>query len=108
MHLYGFILKPNRLQFIMIKSFKHKGLKRYFETGSTSGLQTGHEPKIRRILSVLDNATVVQDMNLPSYRLHRLSGNRKDIWSVWINGNWRITFRFTGGDAEIINYEDYH
>ena len=92
----------------MIISFKHKGLKNYFETASTAGIQVKHAAKISRILTVLDSAITIQDVNLPSYRLHRLTGNRSDIWSVWVNGNWRITFRYEDGDAEIVNYEDYH
>ncbi len=92
----------------MIKSFKHKGLKRFFESGDLRGIQAGHEAKLRRILSVLDNAVSVQDVNFPSYRLHKLSGSRQNIWSVWVNGNWRITFKFIKGNAEIVDYEDYH
>ncbi len=92
----------------MIKTFKHKGLKKYYQTGSTSGIQSEHEFKIQMILSALDNAVNVQDMNLPGFRLHKLSGKRNDIWSVWVSGNWRITFRFEDGFAEIVNYEDYH
>ncbi len=92
----------------MIRTFKHKGLKKYYLKGSTAGIQPEHEFKIQMILSALDNATNVQDMNLPGFRLHILSGNRDDIWSVWVSGNWRITFRFEEGFAEIVNYEDYH
>ena len=92
----------------MIKSFSHKGLRRFFESGDLRGIQSDHAAKLRRILSVLDNATKLRDMNLPSYRLHKLSGQKEDVWSVWVNGNWLITFRFENGDAEIVNYEDYH
>ena len=92
----------------MIKSFKHKGLKRFFEAGSKSGIQAKHAEKLQLILGFLNSAKEVQDMNLPAFRLHSLSGTRANIWSVWVNGNWRITFRFTEGEAEIINYEDYH
>ena len=92
----------------MIISFKHKGLKNYYETGSTAGIQASHTAKISRILTVLDSAITIQDVNLPGYRLHQLTGKRSDIWSVWVNGNWRITFRYEDGDAEIVNYEDYH
>lgn len=92
----------------MIVSFKHKGLKNYFHTASTAGIQANHAAKIGRILTVLDSATTIQDVNLPNYRLHQLLGNRSDIWSIWVNGNWRITFKYEDGDAEIVNYEDYH
>ncbi|MCX7554399.1 type II toxin-antitoxin system RelE/ParE family toxin [Marinicella sp. S1101] len=92
----------------MIRSFKHKGLKKFYLNGSTAGIQSEHEFKIQIILSALDNAINVQDMNLPGFRLHKLSGQRNDIWSVWVSGNWRITFRFIDGFAEIVNYEDYH
>ena len=93
---------------LMIRSFSHKGLKKYYLTGSVAGIQPNHEAKVQLILTVLENAEVIQDINLPAFRLHKLSGNRSDIWSVWVNGNWRITFRFIDGYAEIINYEDYH
>lgn len=92
----------------MIKSFKHKGLKRFFDTGNKSGIKTKHADKLNLILGFLNAAKTVQDMDLPAFRLHSLSGARAEIWSVWINGNWRVTFRFLKGQAEIINYEDYH
>lgn len=80
-------MTPVGLQFIMITSFKHKGLKRFFETGSTAGIQSAHAGKLRRILGNLDQAASVADMNLPGYHLHELSGNRKGVLSVWVNGN---------------------
>ena len=92
----------------MIKSFKHKGLKLFFESGSTRGIQAKHAEKLGFILFALDSAEKVQDMSLAAFRLHRLSGKRANIWSVWVSGNWRVTFKFTQGDAEIVNYEDYH
>lgn len=92
----------------MIKSFKHKGLKNFFEKGSKAGIQAHHADKLNLILSVLNAAISAQDMNLPAFRLHSLTGNRADIYSVWVSGNWRVTFRFVDGDAEIVNYEDYH
>ena len=76
----------------MIKSFSHKGLKDFYETGSKRGIQPGHANKIARILDRLDASLSPDDMNLPGYRLHSLKGNKKDIWSVTVNGNWRITF----------------
>jgi proteic killer suppression protein len=94
--------------FDMIKNFKHKGLERFYKTGSTAGIQTKHQNRLRLILSNLDQAQAIDDMDLPGLRLHELSGERKGIWSVTVNGNWRVTFRFIGRDAEIVNYEDYH
>ena len=92
----------------MIKSFKHKGLERFYHRGSTAGIQSAHAKKLRLILSNLDQAESPDDMDLPGLRLHELKGDRKNIWSVSVNGNWRVTFRFDGRDAEIVNYEDYH
>jgi len=92
----------------MIKSFKHKGLKKYFETGSTSGIQAKHQRKLRMQLAAIDTAQEIDDINLPGFKLHPLKGNRDGIWSITVNGNWRITFEFIDGNAYILNYEDYH
>lgn len=92
----------------MIKSFKHKGLQAYFETGSKKGIQAKHANKLRMQLAALDTAQSIEDMDIPGYRLHPLKGKRKNIWSITVNGNWRITFEFEHGDAYIVNYEDYH
>ena len=92
----------------MIKSFKHKGLKKYFETGSTSGIQPKHQRKLRMQLAAIDTAQAIEDINLPGFKLHPLKGNRDGIWSITVNGNWRITFEFINGNAFILNYEDYH
>ncbi len=92
----------------MIKSFKHKGLEEFYISGSKKGIQTDHASKLARILDRLDTSLNPQDMNLPGYKLHKLSGKKKDIWSVWINGNWRVTFYFEDGDAYIVDYLDYH
>lgn len=92
----------------MIKSFKHKGLERFYTRGTTAGIQAAHAKKLRLILSNLDQAETPDDMDLPGLRLHELKGDRKGIWSVSVSGNWRVTFRFNGRDAEIVNYEDYH
>ncbi len=92
----------------MIKSFIHKGLQKFYKTGTTSGIQSKHENKIRLILTNLDQSETYDDMDLPGLHLHKLKGTRKDIWSVRVSGNWRITFRFVGRDVEIVNYEDYH
>ena len=92
----------------MIMSFKHKGLERFYKTGKSSGIQSKHTKRLRLILTNLDQAETPDDMDLPGLRLHELKGQRKTIWSVSVSGNWRVTFRFKGRDAEIINYEDYH
>ncbi|MCH8550942.1 MAG: type II toxin-antitoxin system RelE/ParE family toxin [Natronospirillum sp.] len=92
----------------MIRSFKHKGLAKFFKTGSTAGIQANHAAKLRLILGRLNVASDVKDMDLPGLRLHALSGNRSGVWAVTVSGNWRVTFRFEDGDAEVVNYEDYH
>ncbi len=92
----------------MIKSFIHKGLEKFFLRGSKAGIQARHENRLRLILAQLNQAKVVEDMNIPFLHLHELKGDRKGTWSVTVQANWRITFQFENGDAEIINYEDYH
>ena len=92
----------------MIKSFKHKGLEKFFTNGSTAGIQTAHAAKIRDRLAFLHSAMSIEDMDIPGYRLHELKGNRKGHWSIAVSGNWRIVFKFVDGDAYIVNYEDYH
>ncbi|MDQ7010593.1 MAG: type II toxin-antitoxin system RelE/ParE family toxin [Mariprofundaceae bacterium] len=92
----------------MIVGFVHKGLKRFYETGSKAGIQPRHAARLQRILSNLDVAECPDDMDFPGYRLHELEGTRKGIWSVTVQANWRVTFRFVGTDVELVNYEDYH
>ncbi|WP_441351769.1 type II toxin-antitoxin system RelE/ParE family toxin [Vibrio splendidus] len=92
----------------MIKTFKHKGLKKFFETGSKAGIQAKHERKLRMQLAAIDTATIIDDVDLPGFKLHPLKGDRDGIWSITVNGNWRITFEFIDGNAYILNYEDYH
>ena len=92
----------------MIRSFKHKGLGRFFETGSKAGIQAQHAERLRVILAQLNAATAPADMGLPGLRLHPLRGDRRGTWSVWVSGNWRITFKFVGKDADAVDYEDYH
>lgn len=92
----------------MIKQFKHKGLQRFFETGSKAGIQAAHAPKLRRQLARLDVATLPRDMNLPGWKLHPLSADLAGQWSVWVSGNWRLTFTFDGEDAVLVDYQDYH
>ena len=92
----------------MIRNFIHKGLKNFYLTGSTAGIQARHASRVRVILAQLNQAKTIEDMDIPTLRLHQLKGDRKDIWSVVVQGNWRITFRFEDEGAEIVNYEDYH
>jgi proteic killer suppression protein len=92
----------------VIKTFSHKGLEKFYETGSTAGIQPGHRKKLRLQLAALDTAQNIEDMDIPGFRLHSLKGNRKDHWAIDVSGNWRMTFRFADGNAYLINYEDYH
>lgn len=92
----------------MIKTIKHKGLKKFFESGNTVGIQAKHEKKLREQLTALQTAQEITDMNLPSYKLHSLKGSRDKVWAISVSGNWRLTFEFKGGHAYVVNYEDYH
>lgn len=92
----------------MIKSFEHKGLRKFWESGSKAGIQPAHASKLRLILQRLDAATVVEDMNFHGAKLHPLKGDKKGLWSVTVNGNWRVTFRFEDGHSYVVNYADYH
>jgi proteic killer suppression protein len=92
----------------MIKTFQHKGLRRFFAKGSKSGIQAQHERRLRLMLSRLDDATQASDMDAPGWKLHALMGDLKGHWAVWVDGNWRLTFTFDGTDAILVNYQDYH
>jgi len=92
----------------MIKSFKHKGLEKFFYKDDRSGINPKHAAKLARILDRLDASIGPQDMDLPGYRLHGLSGKEKGTWSVWVTGNWRVFFQFDGPDAVVVDYRDYH
>ncbi len=92
----------------MIRSFKHKGLEQFFLKGKTKGIQAKHIQKLRNQLAAIHSATIIDDINLPGWRLHLLSGKRQNVWSITVNGNWRVTFEFEDGNAYILNYEDYH
>jgi len=92
----------------MIRSFRHKGLERFFDTGSKRGILPEHADKIARILDRLDVCISAADMNLPGYRLHELKGQEAGTWAVTVNANWRITFQFEGQDAVVVDYRDYH
>ncbi|ALM53887.1 type II toxin-antitoxin system RelE/ParE family toxin [Halomonas huangheensis] len=92
----------------MIISIKHKSLRALYEKGTTRGVRADHVKRLRNILADLDVAIDAEDMNKPSYKLHELKGSRKGVWSVTVNGNWRVTWRFVGGNVELVDYEDYH
>lgn len=92
----------------VIKTFVHKGLEKFFLKGTKAGIQAAHAPRLARQLAQLDQAVAPQDMNLPGWRLHELSGKRAGQWSVTVNGNWRMIFGFQNGDAVLVDYLDYH
>ena len=92
----------------MITSFKHKGLKRLFETGDISGINPQHAERLRKILALLETSENIDDMDLPGLNLHQLKGKRKNTLAVTVSGNWRVTFKLKNGDVLEVNYEDYH
>lgn len=92
----------------MIKSFKHKGLEKFFTTGNTAGVQATHMRRLEERLQALHTAIDINDMDLPGWRLHELKGNRAGLWAINVSGNWRIVFEFIDGHAYVVNYEDYH
>lgn len=92
----------------MIQSFKNKRLRALFENGGTRGIPADLIDRVIRRLDVINAATVIHDINLPGYRLHQLKGDRKGTWSVSVSGNWRLTFKFSNGDAFDVDLEDYH
>ncbi len=92
----------------VIVGFKHRGLKRFFEKGTTRGIQAQQANRIRLILARLNASQAPQDMSLPGLHLHELTGQRRGTWSVRVSGNWRMTFRFAGPDAYDVDLEDYH
>lgn len=92
----------------MIRGFRHKGLARFFETGSKAGIQAQQTDRLRLILGLLNAATKPGDLALPGLKLHPLKGERKGTWGVSVSGNWRITFKFVGKDTDEVDYEDYH
>ena len=92
----------------MIRSFRHKGLRRFFESSDRRGVPPESADRLRRMLDRLEAATVPEDMNLPGYKFHPLGGDRKGAYAVTVTGNWRITFRFDGEDVIDVDLEDYH
>ena len=92
----------------MIRSFRHKGLKRFFLAATPRGVQPAHAERLRLILNHLDTAAKVEDVNFPGSDLHPLKGDRKGQWAVKVSGNWRVIFRFDSGHAHEVDYDDYH
>lgn len=92
----------------MIIGFRHKGLETFYRSGSTRGIQATHVRKVRNILGFLEVAAGPEDLKVPSFKLHPLKGALKRHWSVWVNGNWRVTFRFVGSNVQLVDYHDYH
>lgn len=92
----------------MIKSFRHRGLKRLYERGDRSKVTAAHVDKIERILMTLDNAISIEGVNMPGYGLHALSGDLKNYWAVKVSGNWHIVFQLAAGNVENVDLVDYH
>ncbi|MDO8705008.1 MAG: type II toxin-antitoxin system RelE/ParE family toxin [Sulfuricaulis sp.] len=92
----------------MIKSFRHKGLEKFFKIGSKAGIQPQHAGKLQLQLTALEHATSTKDMNAPGWRLHRLSGDFAGFYSIMVSGNWRLIFRFEDKEAADVDYVDYH
>lgn len=92
----------------MIKSFRHHGLERFFWTGSKAGIQPKHAVRLRLQLGQLDAVIGSGDMDRPGWRFHPLKGDLKGHFAVWVDENWRLTFKFAGEDAELVDYQDYH
>jgi proteic killer suppression protein len=92
----------------VILSYRHKGLKKFAETGSKSGIQPKHAERLGRILTALNVASRAQDMNAPGSGLHALKGTLDGHWAVTVSGNWRLTFAFDEQDAILVDYQDYH
>ncbi len=92
----------------MIKSFRQRGIETFFTTGSKADIQPHHASRLARQLKPLDRAERPEDMNIPGWQLHQLAHDLAGHWSVWVNGNWRLTFAFDGDDAILVDYQDYH
>jgi proteic killer suppression protein len=92
----------------MIKSIRHKGLRRFYEIGTRKGIQPDQAPRLRMMLAALDTAQSTKDMDIPGYRLHNLKEKLKGRWSITVSGNWRLTYEFQEGNVYLLDYEDYH
>ena len=93
---------------IVIKSFRHKGLRKLYETGSAAGVLANHAKRLRMQLAALDTAQTIDDMDIHGFALHPLKGAMRGRWAISVNGNWRLTFEFTDGNVHVLDYEDYH
>jgi proteic killer suppression protein len=92
----------------MIVSFKHKGLEKFYKTGSKAGINANHVKRLSAILARLDVASVPEDMDLPGLFIHKLTGNLEGFYAVTVSGNWRVTFKFEDGNVHVVDYLDYH
>jgi proteic killer suppression protein len=92
----------------VIVSFAHKGLRRFYETGSKAGIHASFADKLRLQLSRLDAASTPGQMDVPGWELHEMKGSFAGHWAVKVNANWRLTFRFEGENAEVVDLQDYH
>ncbi len=92
----------------VIKNFRHRGLEKFFASGSKAGIQPKHAARLRLQLFALENAKLPTDMNAPGWKLHALVGDLAGHWAVSVSGNWRLTFRFDGEDVVFVDYQDYH
>ena len=92
----------------MIQSFRHKGLRKFYESGSLAGIQPAHAKRLRMQLAALESAQTIEDMDIAGFRLHDLKGAERGRWPIWVNGNSRLTFELRDGHTYILDYEDYH
>ena len=92
----------------MIRSLLHKGPEAFYQTGSKAGIRPDHARRLQLQLTSLDHASKPEDMAVPGWKLHALKGSLAGHWAITVNGNWRLTFRFVGTDAELVDYQDYH
>jgi proteic killer suppression protein len=93
---------------LVIQSIRHKGVRRFHAKGSRAGIQPSHARKLRIQLAALETAITIEDMNLPGFRLHPLAGAERGRCSIWVNGNWMLTFEFRDGNVYVLDDEDYH
>lgn len=103
-----YAIRDTRYARMVIVSFRHKGLQALYESGSKRGVQPARAPKLTRILGLLDVAQSSADLAIPGFRTLELRGDLAGHWSIWVNGSWRVTFRFVGQDVELVDYQDYH
>ena len=92
----------------MILSVRHKGLRNFYKSGSTAGIQASHAKRLRLQLAALETAHVIDDLDILGFKLHPLKGEMKGRWAISVNGNWRLTFEFRDGNVYVLHYEDYH